>query len=99
MRFLFFYFDNFSPCGWSWCNTPDTISQTTQLLDRIRKLEENVNPLNRICYIYAPTEFHCTVATISSFKENHSYFASLYNLENNHGELERLEVMSLWKTG
>ena len=28
-----------------------------------------------------------------------SYFASLYNLDSNHGESERLAVMSLWRSG
>jgi hypothetical protein len=71
----------------------------SSLVSQISSLEEEIPPEDRILHIYAPTELHCTVATLSSFKESATYFASLDQSGPINGEIERREVMSLWNLG
>jgi hypothetical protein len=90
-----------SPCGWSWCESEELKATYGSLLHQISSLEENIPSEDRLLYLYAATELHCTVATLSSFKESSTYFASLgtNGADSNSGEPERQEVMSLWQLG
>jgi hypothetical protein len=77
----------------------------THLAEEIHALESEVDFADRCCYVYAPSELHCTVATLSSFKEANSHFSTL----NSSGEGDsrspeelvalRREIMQLWRDG
>jgi len=79
------------PCGWSWaCTCPSITSIYNALRLSVLSLEESVHPNDKSLYVYAPSELHCTVATLSSFKEFESYFSTI-----DHGK--KLEVMNIWR--
>lgn len=90
------------PYGWTWCHEGPVLRAYTSLAEEIHALEADTEFANRCCYVYAPSELHCTVATLSSFKESESFFATMHTSNGKSPEevdAVRRAVMGLWKDG
>lgn len=94
-----------SPYGWTWCHDGSILRAYTHLAEEIHALESEVDFADRCCYVYAPSELHCTVATLSSFKEPTSFFSTLNSSATNDSRSPevllalRRGIMMLWRDG
>jgi len=79
----------FSPCAWSWCKP------TTKAHDMYNRLVHSIRSIdteNLHFYIYQPAELHCTIATLSNFKNHDSFL-------NTATSQLRKAALALWKDG